>query len=115
MTKTENLRIWLADKGYSFTGEHLVADKDFLYPILCVKGGTPHHLTMTEAYAGLLLEHDPLWDQYLTRQMQRVRIRVDGLIRSGKETAREEIEHLEELYAALAARKEKLHEHGAGN
>ena len=115
MTKAESLRDWLADKGYDFTEERLVFDKDFLYPILCVKGGSPRRLSEAEAYGGLLLDQDPLYGQYLTRQMQKVRIRVDGLIRSGKESVREEIRQWEELYAALAARKEKLHEHGTGD
>lgn len=115
MTKTEDLRIWLSDKGYRFTEEHLVEDKDFLYPVLCVTGGTPCTLSAEEAYGGLLLEHDPLWGQYLSRQLKKLEIRISGLTRSGKDTAREEIVRLEKLYAALAVRKEKLHELGTGN
>ena len=113
MTKAEYLRKWLYDKGYSFTEEHLVFDKDFLYPIFCVTLGTPKKLTDEEAYAGVLLEDDPLYGDYLTRQIKRIRIRIDGLIRSGNRAAAEEIEHLEELHAALAARKEKLHDNGS--
>jgi len=115
MTKTEFLRVWLVDKGYSFIDEHLVFDKDFLYPILCVTGGEPRTLTEAEAYGGILLERDPLWGRYLGQQMKRLRVRIDGLLSSGKDTAREETNRLNELYAALAARKEKLHEHGTGN
>ena len=112
MTKVETLRIWLSDKGYSFTEERLVSDKDFLYPILCVRGGERRTLTAAESFAGILLEHDPLWGRYLTQQMNKLRIRIDGLRRSGSEAARGEIHRLEELYAALAKRKEKLHEYG---
>ena len=32
MTKAADLRHWLADNGYTFTGEHLVEDKGRLYP-----------------------------------------------------------------------------------
>lgn len=112
MTKAETLRIWLTDKGYYFTGERLVFDKDYLYPILCVRGGERRTLTAEEAFAGLLLENDPLWERYLTQQMNKLRIRIDGLTRSGSEAVRDEIRRLEELHAGLAKRKEKLHEHG---
>lgn len=115
MTKTEYLRTWLADKGYSFTAEQLVFDKDFLYPILCVTGGESRALTEAEAYGGVLLEHDPLWGQYLDQQIKRVRIKIDGLASSGKDSALPQINQLEALYAALAARKEKANVHGTRN
>lgn len=111
MTKAEFLRKWICDKGYTFTEEHLVLDKDFLYPIFCVMGGTPKKLTDEEAYAGLLLDEDPLYDVYLSQQMKRIRVRIDGLIRSENEAAAKEIHRLEDLYNGLAARKEKLHDH----
>lgn len=113
MTKAEYLRIWLTDKGYSFTGEHLAFDKDFLYPIFIVTGGNTVKLTDEEAYAGVLLEGDPLYGMYLSQQMSRLRTRIDGLTRSGNESAVEEIRRLETLYGALAARKEKLHDHSS--
>ncbi len=112
MTKAEFLRKWLSDKGYSFTGEHLVFDKDYLYPVFCVTGGTPRLLTEEEAYAGLMLDDDPLYDIYLTQQMKRIRIRIDGLTRSGNPSAGEEIRRLDGLYAALSMRKEKCNDHG---
>ena len=115
MTKAETLRIWLADKGYRFTEEHLVEDKDYLYPVFCVTGGERRTLSAEEAYGGLLLDNDPLWGRYLSQQLNKLQIRINGLTRSGKDTVRDEVDRLEKLYAALAARKEKLHEHGTGN
>ncbi len=61
MTKAEMLRIWLADNGYTFTGERLVLDKNHLYPVFCVTGGERRSITEEEAYGGLLLEGDPLY------------------------------------------------------
>ncbi len=113
MTKVEFLRKWLTDKGYTFTGEHLVFDKDFLYPIISVTGGEPRKLTDEETYAGVLLESDPLYGLYLDQQMKRLRIRIGGLIRSGNEAAEEEIRCLEKLFGALNARKEMWHGHSS--
>lgn len=111
MTKAEFLRDWLSDKGYHFTEEHLVFDKDFLYPIMCVTGGTQRKLTDEEKYAGLLLDDDPLYADYLSQQIKKLRVRMDGLSRSANETAGDEIRRLEALLVSLAARKEKLHDH----
>ena len=112
MTKTEYLRIWLADKGYHFTEERLVSDKSFLYPILCVKGGEARALTLEESYGGLLLDKDPLWEQYLSQQMKKIRIRMEGLTHSENCTAKDEIKTLCDLHDALASRKERLHDNG---
>ncbi len=112
MTKAEFLRAWLADKGYAFTGEHLVFDKNYLYPIFCVTGGERRKLTDEEAFGGRLLDGDPLYGTYLTQQMKRIRIRLDGLIRSGNESAGEELTRLSSLYDALARRKERCHDQG---
>ena len=45
MTKAADLRYWLSVNGYSFTEERLVWDKNYLYPVLRVTGGTPQALT----------------------------------------------------------------------
>ena len=115
MTKAETLRSWLAVNGYCFTDERLVFDKKYLYPILCVMGGESRPLRDEEAYGGIMLENDPLWDSYLTQQMKKIRIRIDGLHRSASGADRDEISRLGALYEALSARKERLHEHGTGN
>ncbi len=108
MTKAEMLRVWLADNGYTFTGEHLVFDKKTLYPIFCVTGGRRESLTQSEAYGGLLLDDDPLYGQYLDQQIKKLRIRIDGLRRARKTPEDEELTHLEELCAALKSRREGI-------
>ena len=108
MTKAENLRIWLADNGYTFIGERLASDKGHLYPILLATGGEREKLTPAEACGGVLLEGDPLWGQYLDRQMRRARRRIEGLEHAGRTDAAAEIERLEDLYRALEERKERI-------
>lgn len=105
MTKAEDLRVWLIDKGYSFTGEHLVWDKNFLYPIFCVCGGTAKPLTPEEVYGGILLEGDPLYGDYLDQQCKRLRRRIDGLRRSDREENRRQAEVLEGIYLALKKKR----------
>lgn len=45
MTKAADLRRWLSVNGYTFTSERLVLDKGYLYPVLCVRGGSCPPLT----------------------------------------------------------------------
>ena len=65
MTKVEYLRKWLVDNGYAFTEERLVWDKDHLYPVFAVRGGTQPPLTAAQQYGGVLLDGDPLYGAYL--------------------------------------------------
>jgi len=108
MTKVENLRIWLADNGFTFTGEHLVYDKNFLYPILCVTGGMPAQLSEADAYGGVALENDPLYGMYLDQQMKKLQRRIAGLNCSESEASRMEAKRLEDLRQALVNRREGL-------
>lgn len=82
MTKVEMLRVWLSDNGYTFTGEKLVWDKNFLYPVFVVAGGTMQKLSEVQKYAGILLDNDPLYGDYLDRQMERLQKAIDGLNRA---------------------------------
>lgn len=106
MTKAETLRIWLADNGYTFTEERLVKDKEFLYPIFSVTGGERDGLTPEEAFGGVLLEGDPLYAEYLERQIARILNRIKGLERSERKDSGEEIEGLKSLYHVLLERKD---------
>ncbi|MBQ9392746.1 MAG: SAM-dependent methyltransferase [Oscillospiraceae bacterium] len=105
MTKVEFLRNWLCVKGYAFTGESLVEDKGFLYPVLQLRYGAPSALTPAQCYGGVMLEKAPLWGEYLTRQLRRLDVRLAGLRRGG---ASQELEETAALRQALAQRKESL-------
>ena len=106
MTKGEMLRKWLTDNGFAFTGERLVFDKDFLYPIFCVTGGSQKELTEEAAYGGVMLDRDPLYGAYLDRQIRKLQRRVEGLSRSENPAARREAGRLEALCLALQNRRE---------
>ena len=110
MTRVEELRSWLAGGGYRLLEERLVADKGHLYPILRVTGGPMEPLSQAEAWAGRLLEGDPLWERYLSVQLRRIERRLAGLRSARRETTdAEELRRLEALKEALAERKERLH------
>lgn len=82
MTKIELLRRWLGENGYVFEKERLVWDKEILYPIFLVRGGEKRELTEVESYAGIALEDDPLYADYLDHQMSRLQKAIDGMNRA---------------------------------
>lgn len=79
MTKIELLRRWLGENSYVFEQERLVWDKEILYPIFLVRGGKKRELNEVETYAGVALENDPLYGDYLDHQMSRLQKAIDGL------------------------------------
>ena len=107
MTKAEYLRCWLCDKGYTFTDERLVRDKDFLYPVFSVRGGTRRTLSPAEAYGGVLLDADPLYVQYLNQQIRRLETRLEGLSTARSDNA-SEMEKWSALRSALVKKREEL-------
>ncbi|MBQ7465461.1 MAG: SAM-dependent methyltransferase [Oscillospiraceae bacterium] len=106
MTRQELLRRWLAENGYRFTAERLVEDKGTIYPILCVEGGAQPPLSEAETYSGLLLADDPLYGEYLTRQMARLKNAADGMRRSQQNSCK--ADSLDSLYDALAEKRRQL-------
>lgn len=108
MTKAEWLRDWLVKHGYRFTAERLVWDKDFLYPVMQVTGGTQAPLTEVEQYGGLLLDGDPLYGTYLQHQMDRLARAIHGMSRSSNPSSHEKAGQLESLRLALEKKKECL-------
>ena len=108
MTKVEMLRKWLADNGYTFTGERLVFDKDYLYPILLVRGGAQPALSEAEQYGGVMLEGDPLYADYLDERIKKLTVAIDGLLRAKREEQRAAAEGLQRIREALEERRRKL-------
>ena len=105
MTKAEMLRGWLAESGYIITGERLVRDRDFLYPVLMVRGGQASPLTEAEQFGGVGLKGDPLYREYLDHQIERLRRAADGLrlAADGREAA--------EQKDALRQKLEEMRDH----
>ena len=106
MTRQELLRRSLAENGYRFTAERLVEDKGTIYPILCVEGGAQPPLSEAETYSGLLLADDPLYGEYLARQMARLKKAADGMRRSHNNNCK--VNALDSLYDALAEKRRQL-------
>ena len=101
MTKTADLRKWLAVNEYCFTEERLVWDKNYLYPVLRVTGGECPQLTELQALTGVLLADDPLYGEYLTQHKEKLRRAAEGLRRSGRENALCRAEELEKLIGGI--------------
>ena len=93
MTKTGELRRWLSDNGYRFTAERLVWDKDFLYPVMVVTGGQ-QSISETEQEYGVCLEDDPLYGEFLDRQIAKLQRAAEGKCRSEKDEVRAEAQKM---------------------
>lgn len=92
MTKAADLRRWLSVNGYAFTEERLVRDKNYLYPVLRVTGGTFPPLTELQALTGVALDGEPLYGEYLSQQEEKLRRAADGLRRSRQPDAQAQAE-----------------------
>lgn len=108
MTKVEYLRKWLLDNGYAFTEERLVWDKDHLYPVFAVRGGTQPPLTAAQQYGGVLLDGDPLYADYLDERMGKLQKAMNGLRRSHTAENTVKAEALSEICRALREKRETL-------
>ena len=108
MTKVEMLRKWLADNGYTFTGERLVFDKDHLYPIMLVRGGTQEKLTLWQQYGGVMLDGDPLYGEYLDERIMKLTVAIDGLMRAKNEAQRATAEEMQEIRTALTEKRRTI-------
>ena len=105
MTKIEMLRAWLTENGYRFIREHLVWDKGTLYPIFVLEGGESCQLSDVEQYAGVALDGDPLYGDYLDHQMSRLQKAIDGLNRANDCCSRGRAREFERIRQALAAKR----------
>jgi len=108
MTKTELLRTRLAANGYRFTGECLVRDKDYLYPVFTVTAGEMPPLTKTQEYGGVLLDGDPLYAEYLDLRMGKLRRAIEGLRRAKDCCSYGRSFDLQLIYDALEAKRRSL-------
>ena len=102
------LRKWLADNGYTFTGERLVFDKDHLYPIMMVRGGSQEKLTLGQQYGGVMLDGDPLYGEYLDERIMKLTVAIDGLMRAKNEAQRATAEEMQEIRTALTEKRRTI-------
>lgn len=108
MTKVEMLRKWLADNGYTLTGERLVFDKDHLYPIMLVRGGAQEELTLAQQYGGVMLDGDVLYGEYLDERIMKLTIAIDGLMRAKNEAQRATAEEMDTIRTALVEKRRSI-------
>ena len=108
MTKVEYLRKWLVDNGYAFTEERLVWDKDHLYPVFAVRGGTQPPLTAAQQYGGILLDGDPLYGAYLDERIGKLQKAVEGLQKSSVVESTVKVKELTELCRILKEKRDAL-------
>lgn len=108
MTKVEYLRKWLVDNGYAFTEERLVWDKDHLYPVFAVRGGTQPPLTAAQQYGGVLLDGDPLYGAYLDERIGKLQKAVEGLQKSSVVESAVKVKELTGLCRILKEKRDAL-------
>ena len=112
-TKVDLLRRWLCGHGYRFLSETLVRDKEQLYVVFRVTAGTGQELSEADALAGFLLRSDPLYGEYLSQHLTKLKRARDGLAVSSLADKDARIAHLENLIEEIKRRKGEW-EHGNG-
>lgn len=109
MTKVEMLRGWLSDNGYCFTGESLVWDKNYIYPIMILKGGEMSCLSEAEKWSGhIKLQNDPLYKDYLTRQISRLQKAIGGLKLANDIVSHQKADELSKICRILEKKRKQL-------
>ena len=93
MTKAGELRRWLTENGYRFMGERLVWDKNFLYPVMVITGGEQQISELEQEY-GVCLADDPLYGDFLDRQIAKLQRAAAGKSHSEKDEVRAEAQQL---------------------
>ncbi|MBQ8288497.1 MAG: SAM-dependent methyltransferase [Clostridia bacterium] len=100
MTSTRELRLWLAENGFVVTEERFAAEKEKLYVVMCASYcGVPYALTDADSYAGCGSDQ-PLFGEWLRRQIVSLQKQVNGLAKAGREDPR--------LNALVASLQERL-------
>lgn len=112
-TKADLLRRWLCANGYRFLSETLVRDKEQLYVVFRVAAGMGQELSEADALTGIFLREDPLYGEYLSLHLTKLRRARDGLAASSLADKDARIAHLTKLIEELERRKGEW-EHGNG-
>lgn len=104
-TRQELLRCWLAENGYRIEREYLALDKDTLYNIFSVVGGSMETPDAAEQYSGIRLSDDPHYSRYLNAQISRLEKAVSGLSQARNNQSGERAQELAEIIQELKKRK----------
>lgn len=85
MSSARELRLWLAANGFAVVEERFAAEKDKLYVVLCAHyTGAPYTLSDVDSYVGLGTA-DPLFGEWIKRQIAAIGKQVNGLAKAGRE------------------------------
>lgn len=105
MTRSEVLRYWLVNNGFSIDQERLVSDGREIYSLISARFGGHQKLLDAELFTGAfaLIEHDPLWTEYSELQLKRFEKLLWGLRQSGREKGRQQL--METVLEQLKERK----------
>lgn len=88
MTSVRELRLWLAANGFTVSEERFAAEKEKLYVVLCASyTGQPYELSDADSYAGCGVDQ-PLYGEWLKRQITSLQKQVNGLAKAGREDPR---------------------------
>lgn len=108
MTKAADLRHWLSDNGYTFTGEHLVEDKGRLYPILIVTGRHPPSTDRNGGPVRRPVGGRPAVRRLFVGACGYLRRSAEGLRRSSNPDAAAQAAHMDALAEELEQKRCKV-------
>ena len=114
MTKSEVLRFWLVNNGFTIEKEELAKDGGKLYQLLCARFcGVNTPLTDAELYLGAYerMAGHPLFPAYLEQQKQVFQKRLLALSSSGAADAGT-LRLLRQILDAVRTMEERLHDEG---
>jgi tRNA (adenine22-N1)-methyltransferase len=85
MSSARELRLWLAENGFEIVEERFAAEKEKLYVVMCAHyTGAPYALSEVDSCVGTGTV-DPLFGQWICRQIAAVSKQVNGLAKAGRE------------------------------
>ena len=78
-----------------------------LYAVMTVRAGENEPITMAQAYCGLRLGRDPLYGDYASERIEKLRRAAQGLHRARQAEKRDQAEELEAIARELEKRREE--------
>ena len=109
MSRPEQLRRFLADKGYCIMEEKLVKDNGKIYSILCAQGGGEKRYSDAEYYTGHyeMICDDPLFTEFILDTEVRFSSVIEGLSRTKKEELSNRRQAMQRILTQLKEMRER--------
>ena len=106
MSSMSDLRLWLAEHGYTIREERLAREGDTIYTALLVGAGTMPGLTAAELCAGKNT-NDPLRGAWLEHWLERTRRALSGMAQARSESVAVRRAELEQVLSGLEEMKKE--------